>query len=667
MSNRITVLWFSALAASLAAELPVRTVVLYKNGVGYFERSGELAPGESARLEFKANQMDDVLKSLTLETTGPDRVVALRYDASEPLERRLGELPLRLEPGQPLSRLLDQLKGERVELRFGAETVSGVIVGARLQEATREQPEREQVTLLLEGGELRTLDLSAATSLRFTDPKLQLHLKDYLSLVSGARSKETRSVYIDSSDTARRSITVSYMIPAPVWKSSYRLIFGKGSEPVLEGWAIVDNTTGEDWTKVRLALVSGRPISFVSRLYEPRYVARPVAELPEDRAQTPVVHEGGVVGGFIEEPAARVRVGGSVQRAAAPPPAPEAAAPALKMMERREMASTIAAAAEGRERGELFEYRFEVPVTVRKGESAMLPFVQQKISARKLLIYSEAGSVHPRHAAELDNSTGKTLDGGPVTVFDEGAYAGEALLETLKAGDKRLISYGVDLGTRLTTQFDSSAARVREVHLRRGVLTAASAIRETRTYTIHNVDQKPKALIIEHPARPGYKLLNQKPVETTSSAWRFEVKLAPGATEKFPVEEERVLTNTYALVNQTTDFLASLVENKELNPQVRTQLERILSQKNAIASLDREIAETESRRSELDKDQQRLRENIATLNRVAGQQAQVQKYAAQLAEQEATLTALRDRLAELRNKKAALEAELNRLIETLEF
>lgn len=667
MKNRITALCFCGFAGVFAAELPVRTVVLYKNGVGYFERSGELAPGESARLDFKATQMDDVLKSLTLETTGPDRVVALRYDASEPLERRLGQLPLRLEPGQPLSRLLDQLKGERVELKFGAETASGVIVGARLQEATREQPEREQVTLLLEGGELRTLDLSAASSIRFPDPKLQLHLKDYLALVSGARSTETRSVYIDSSDTARRSITVSYMIPAPVWKSTYRLIFGKGSEPVLEGWAIVDNTTGEDWTKVRLALVSGRPISFVSRLYEPRYVTRPAADLPEDRAQTPVVHEGGVVGGQIGEPAARVRVGGSVQRAAAAPPAPEAAAPALMMMERREMASTIAATAEGRERGELFEYRFEAPVTVRKGESAMLPFVQQKISARKLLIYSETGSVHPRHAAELANSTGKTLDGGPVTVFDEGAYAGEALLETLKAGDKRLISYGVDLGTRLTTQFDSSAARVREVHLRRGVLTATSAMRETRTYTIHNVDQKPKVLIIEHPARQGYKLLNQKPVEATTSAWRFEVKLSPGATEKFPIEEERVLTNTYALVNQTTDFLASLVENRELNPQARTQLERILAQKNAIASIDRQIGETESRRSELDKDQQRLRENIASLNRVAGQQAQVQKYAAQLAEQEAALTALRDRLAELRNKKAALETELNRLIETLEF
>lgn len=647
-----------------AAELPVRTVVLYKHGVGYFERSGELGPGESARLEFKASQMDDVLKSLTLEASGGDRIVALRYDSSEPLENKLAELPLRLEAGKPLSHLLDQLKGERVELRLGDELVAGTIVSARLAAATREHPERELVTLLGDDGALRTLDLSAASALRFADPRLQLHLKDYLALVAGARSTERRSLYIDSADTARRRITVSYMIPAPVWKSSYRLIFAKEGEALLEGWAIVDNTTGEDWTKVRLALVSGRPISFVSKLYEPRYVSRPVAELPEDRAQTPVIHPGAVaLEAAPEAGRPRLAVRSLEQQVAAVAQAPKAE-PELA---RESMASTIAAAASARELGELFEYRFDAPVTIRKSESAMLPFLQQKVAARKLLIYSEAGSPHPRNAAELANSTGKTLDGGPVTVFDEGAYAGEALLETLKAGDKRLISYGVDLGTRITTQFDSDSARVREVRLRRGVLTATSAIRERRTYTIRNVDAKAKLLVIEHPARPGYQLVNLKPAETTANAWRFEVKLGAAATEKFVVEEERQLSNTYALAGQTPDFLVTFLENRELSQKARAQLERILAQKREIAAVDRQIAETQAQLDELVKDQERLRENIASLNRVSGQQAQVQKYAAQLAEQETRIAALRDRLSELRKKKSALEAELNNLIETAEF
>ena len=173
--------------------------------------------------------------------------------------------------------------------------------------------------------------------------------------------------------------------------------------------------------------------------------------------------------------------------------------------------STIASTAEGQDLGDLFEYSFAGPVTVKKGESAMLPFLQQNINARKLLIYQESFGLHPMNAAEISNSTGKTLDGGPITVYDANAYAGEALVETLKAGDKRLISYGVDLGTRVSTVWDSSRNVVREVHFARGVLTTKTALEETKTYTIKNVDAARKDRDHRAPQRPGYKLLSQKP------------------------------------------------------------------------------------------------------------------------------------------------------------
>src|ERR1700681_3201650 len=195
----------------------------------------------------------------------------------------------------------------------------------------------------------------------------------------------------------------------------------------------------------------------------------------------------------------------------------------------------------------------------------MLPFLQQKIGSRKLLIYSENYGEHPMNAAELTNSTGKTLDGGPITVFDAASYAGEALMTTLKAGDKRLISYAVDLGTRVTTQFDSSRELVREIHVNRGLLTARLALDETKTYTIRNVDQKPKTLIIEHAQRPEYKLVGQKPSETTANAYRFEVKLAADATEKFSVAEERVYDTTTAVSSLTPDVLLTYVQNKALS------------------------------------------------------------------------------------------------------
>ena len=661
-----------------AAELPVRHVVLYKHGVGFFQRSGQLGPGESARLDFNASEMNDVLKSLTLVEKGGGKVTGLRYDSSEPLEKKLSEYPFRLGPGQPLSAVLDQLKGAIIELKFGTETVRGAILSGRVVPRDERRPESEQLSLLLDSGEMRNFDLAAAAGIRLLDPILQTQFKDYLAALVGARSKDKRSVYIDSTGSQTRQLTAEYMIPMPVWKSSYRLIWEASGEPMLEGWAIVDNTTGEDWTDVQLSLVSGRPISFISRLYEPRYITRPTAELPEERAQAPLILQGAIEEAKpAEAPApAQMRaqrmgvVGGVAGGFAGGAPASmakEMAAVAEADVMRENVMSTVAASAAAQELGELFEYRFSTPVTVRKNESAMLPFLQQKLSARKLLVYVNPSLVHPMHAAELTNSTGKTLDGGPITVYEDNAYAGEALMETLKTSDKRLITYGVDLGTRITTQFDSKGDLVREIHLRRGVLTARTAAVETKTYTIRNVDQKAKTLIIEHPVRQQYKLTDQKPVETTANAYRFEVKLAADGTEKFPVTEERVFDTTIALTNLTPDVLTTYVQNKTLSDATRAQLQQILDRKRQIAAADGEFRRTEEQVRNLFQDQERLRQNINSLNRVAGQEQQVQAYSRQLAAQEVQLASLRDRSAELQRRKTALETELNSLIEKMEF
>jgi hypothetical protein len=331
------------MGSALAAGLPVKEVVLYKNGVGYFRRGGELGPGQSARLDFKAADMNDVLKSLTILEEGGGKVTGLRYDSSEPLARKLSEFPFQLGERQPLSALLDQLKGAQVELTLGAEKVAGTILGAREVAGDEKQPSREQATLVLEVGDLRTYDLAAVTGVRFTDAVLQSQLKEYLGSLVVGRSKEKRSVYIDSTESKGRRILATYVVQTPVWKSSYRLIFPESGEPMLEGWAIVDNTSGEDWTKVRLALVSGRPVSFISRLYEPRYLQRQVAELPEEQAAVPEIHAGAMGGDAGSTPGA-------------PPPPPVAAAsggamfrsarkPMAAAETQREVTSSIAAAA----------------------------------------------------------------------------------------------------------------------------------------------------------------------------------------------------------------------------------------------------------------------------------------------------------------------------------
>lgn len=649
------------------ADLPVREVILYKHGVGFFERSGELKAGEAARLDFKAEDMNDVLKSLTITDRDGGKISGVRYDASESLDRRLGDFPFTLGQQSPLVAFLDQLKGAELEVKLGPETVSGTIAGARVVEVSdrNQNTQHETVTLLTGAGELRTIDLGAAGSVKLTDPKLQALLKDYLAVLNNARSKDKRSVYIDSSGSAARELVASYMTPAPVWKSSYRLLVS-AAEPLLEGWAIVDNTSGEDWTNVRLSVVSGRPISFITQLYEPRYVQRPTAELPEDRAAAPQVFQGGISAAAQAPALAKASP-------AAPPYAGRGGgggrgvAGGVFRAEDTVRESSFAAVATGEDTGELFEYSFASPVTVKMGESAMLPFLQQRVGARKLLIYTDTMGLHPMNAAEISNSTGKTLDGGPITVYDGGSYAGEALVETLKAGDKRLISYGVDLGMRISTAWDTSRQTVREIHSRRGVLTTRTAIEETKTYTVKNVDAQAKTLVIEYPERAGYKLLNQTPSEKTANAYRFEVKVAASGNATFPVQEERVMDQTVALSSATPDVLAVWIQNKSLSDAGRRQLDAISRKKADIASNDAALEQVKTDESTLERDQERRRQNIQSLNAVAGQQDLVQQYARDLATAESKLAGLRDRESQLLKQKAQIQAELNSLIENADF
>jgi flagellar biosynthesis chaperone FliJ len=658
-----------------AAELPVRDVVLFKHGIGYFARAGELKPGETALLEFKASDMNDVLKSLTVMDRSGGKIAGIRYDASEPLDRRLAHFPFAVGSGQPLSAFLDHMKGARLEIQYNARTLAGLILGARATSGGQDKGEREILSLLLDSGEIQSFDLAAIPSLKFSDPAMQSQLRDYMALLGQARSQDKRRLRIDSVEERARQIVATYMLPSAVWKSSYRLLFGETGDPTLEGWAIVDNTTGEDWNGVRLAVVSGRPVSFQSLLYEPRYRNRPVAELAEDRPVGPVVHAG-AVGGVI---------GGLAVPQAAPPPAPEMAADdtrrqgkALARAAIRDFGtavsesilvdtSNVAATAEGRELGDLFEYRFSQPVTIKKNESAMLPFLQQKLNSRKLLIYSESYGQNPMNAAEITNSTGKTLDGGPLTVYEAGAYAGEALMETLKAGDKRLISYAVDLGTRVTTAFDSSQDLVRELRYRRGILVTTNAVAETRTFTIKNVDPKPKTLVIEHPKREGFLLVNMKPAEITANAYRFEVNLPPSSEQKFAITEERISAQTLQITSLTPELLFSYSQNKRIAEAARRQLEQLAQMKQHLASLDGELRDLETQLKELSDDQNRLRENIRSLNSVQGQQAQVQQYAQKLAQQESQVAAVRDQIAQKRKDRASAEAQINALIAKMEF
>jgi hypothetical protein len=574
------------------------------------------------------------------------------------------------------------LKGSRIEVKVGDRAETGSILSARGVETGPENDKRlvrEQLTLLLDSGDVTNLDLTSISSMRLLDAKLQQDLKQYLQAVAQAKSRDRRSIYIDSTGRGSRNLHVSYIAPTAIWKSSYRLVLDEANS-ILEGWAIVDNTTDEDWSNVKLAVVSGRPISFISLLDTPRYGRREVAELPEDKAAGPVVYGGSVDGplpgdhfaiGTGSGAGSGGGMGGGVYKAASPSAAkafmPSAGMQAEELKEFAQLQTSSVEGATGTTLGELFEYNFAGPITIKKNQSAMLPFLQDKISARKLLIYTQNDGEHPVNAAEITNNTSKTLDGGPITVYDCGAYAGEALFETVKTGDRRLIGYAVDYGTRVTTAFDTGHRVVRELHVKNGTLELHYGEHTTRTYTIRNVDGKPKSLIVQQDGVQQYSVLSPKPSERTASAYRFEVKLPANTTQTLKVEEERTYLNSTSVSSSTPDFLLTVIVNKELSEQGRKQLKTVIDLKTTLAEAENSLGLAKTQADELTQDQTRLRADIDSLNRVKGQEDQVRKYSAQLADNEVQLAKLRDQRHELELRKANLDTEVRKAVDALDF
>ncbi|GIU80839.1 MAG: hypothetical protein KatS3mg005_4077 [Bryobacteraceae bacterium] len=657
------------IAAGLAhaAPLPVKRVVVYKNGVAFYERSGTVQPGEAATLDFRAGELDDVLKSLVLDA--PGGIQRVRYEFTDPA--RAGDPPrmIQVNPRQPLVHLLDQWRGARLEMKYRGNPVSGVIVSGRLAPLPN-QGEKQELTLLLDSGSLAAFDLDAASEIRLADPRLQQQLADALARMAKDLTPDRRTVHVDLAGSGERRLTARYLAPAPVWKSTYRLLLPDAGEATLEGWAIVENATGEDWNQVALSVVSGKPVSFLTRLLEARYVQRRVVELPGIEPVAPQTHAAGVIGGALPPPQMARADAGRTSRmmamaagAMAETAEAKAAAPAPLEMEM----STVDSAAEGREAGELFEYSFSTPVNARAGESLLLPFFQGRIAARRLLIYSDRTQANPRHAAEITNTTGKTLDGGPITVYHSSGYSGEALMEVLKSGEKRLISYAVDQAVRVTTNFESGEETIRSLKASRGVLTTRTALVRTTVYTVSNADAKEKTLLVEHAVTPGWKLVKPKADETTAASYRFSVAVPAQGSAKLAVAEEREMESSTAVTSLTPDLLVRYTQNRSLSAAARQQLEAIAAKKREIAEADSEQRRTETELRELSGEQERLRQNINTLRNVAGQQEMVNRYAAELAKGDIRIAQLRDRQSELRRRKATLENELNALIEKLEF
>jgi hypothetical protein len=292
-----------AAASSVNTErLPVRRVVLYKNGVGYFEHLGHVRGSQDVHIDFTSGQLNDVLKSLTVLDLDGGRISGVDYNSEAPLARRLATLRLALGERPTVSDVLGALRGARIEIR----AANGPLITGRLLSVERKTRnaanwtvETDEISLISDSGEVRTVDLNPTTSVRIVDKDLQLEVGRYLGLIASSRDQDVRRMTISAAGSGDRKLYVSYISEVPIWKTTYRIVLPTkpDKKPLLQGWAIVDNTVGEDWNDVELSLVAGQPHSFIQRLSEPFYGRRPVVDLPEQVQLSPQTHGAALSGG----------------------------------------------------------------------------------------------------------------------------------------------------------------------------------------------------------------------------------------------------------------------------------------------------------------------------------------------------------------------------------
>ena len=285
-----------------AGKLPVRRVVLYKNGVGYFEHLGRVRGSQNVHIDFTSAQLNDVLKSLTVLDLNGGRITGVDYNSEAPLARRLGTLRLALGERPTVSEFLGALRGARIEVRgTTGPSVTGKLLSVerKTRNSANWTSETEEISLITDTGEVRTVDLNPTTSVRIVDHDLQLEVGKYLALIASAREQDVRRMTVSTAGTGERNLYVSYISEVPIWKTTYRIVLPSKAEkkPLLQGWAIVDNTVGEDWNDVELSLVAGAPHSFIQQLSEPYYGRRPVVPLPESVELSPQTHGAALSGG----------------------------------------------------------------------------------------------------------------------------------------------------------------------------------------------------------------------------------------------------------------------------------------------------------------------------------------------------------------------------------
>ena len=672
-----------------SANLPLKRVVLFSSGVGFFEHDGQVEGNADVQMKFNVQDVNDLLKSMVVEDLGGGQIPTVSYGSKDPITKTLKSFAIDLTTNPTLFDLLQQVRGERVELQ-APDKITGVVLGLekRKDRVGDDEVVESQVLNLLTDGGLRSVKLETVSSIKLLNDKLDAELRKALALLASSHDTDKKTVTLNFLGEGKRHARVGYIQETPVWKTSYRLVLADDQQPFLQGWAIVENTTEEDWSGVNLTLVSGRPISFVMDLYEPLYVPRPEVQLELYSSLRPQVYDQGLADREAEfRRLTRKRAG--VATAAPKPGKPgqtpayapgstamgfageyrgagqrvlsealEASDQAKQEEAKWQLQQGVPSAAAAGDVGSLFQYAIRTPVSLPRQQSAMLPIVGGEVKGEKVSIYNQAvHAKHPLNGLKMVNTTDLHLMQGPITVLDEGVYAGDAKIDDLPPGSERLISYAMDLDTEVAPEVKDRVGKILKVRLVKGVMYVDNKYTRATEYTVKNSGRKAKKVLIEYPFESEWKLVAPKePTEKTRDKYRFAVEAKPGGPAKLLVEEERTEGQQMGLSNIDDDTIRIFVTAREVSDQVKAALSEVVKQRQAIQQLAEKREQLQRRIQEISEDQSRIRQNMIQLDRAS----EIYKtYVKKFSDQETEIEKLRGQIAELQAEENQLRKKLD--------
>jgi hypothetical protein len=675
-------------------DLPVRKVVLYKNGVGYFEHAGQVSGNQRVGIDFTSPQLNDVLQSLTVLDEGGGRIGGVNYNSTTPLAEQLKSLSLGMTDDPSSTELFQALRGQRVEVTGGP---GGPMTGRLMSIESRTEKlgdgdsastvDKFYLTVIAATGAARVLELTPALSVRPLDGALQGQLDRYLELLSTTHANGLRHLTLDAIGQGQRQLRVSYISEVPVWKSTYRIVFPRtpNGNATMQGWAVVDNTVGADWDNVQLALVAGAPQSFIQPLSQPLYTRRAEIPIATGAQMTPQTHEAGdnkhrvrVHSEMLNNQLiAPTRIPRMMAPAPPPPPPPGASetvtvdANSADVSETPEEEGGVDRVSDAMSEGgvatnafdDFFEYALTQPVTIHKNESAMVPILQQDLPAEHVTLWSEK-EPQPLRAVWLENKSKLTLDSGSFSIFESGEFAGEGLLDPIHPGEKRLLSYAADQAIRVRPISRDDRRTLHHLKISEGAVVETYMNVAFVTYEAVNSGDAERAVLLEHPRRTdGWSLDGDlKADETAPGLYRFKLAVPAHSSRTLEVREHGPMQATVSL-NSSYNQTVYLLDLGKRVPEALDKLKPVIDAQNALSDLNRRIGESKAVEQAAAADEARDRENLTALK---GNDA-AKRFVDELNRAEDQLQATRKQTADLETQKKAATEKLNELIAQISF